>query len=382
MKIAIITSTHPPYAGGIGNVAAANARQLALLGHDVTVFTPLYQSVSEGSKNYKVIRIKPLLKYGNAAYIPKLKRYLKNFEIVHLHYPFFGGAEVVWRLRKKLKKKKIKIVLHYHMDVVGQGLFKFIFNLHKRFFLKKMIGMSDKVIVTSQDYAKHSDLKNFIESQPTKFFELPNGVDTDLFFPNKKPSVLIEKYGIENGEKIILFVGGLDKAHYFKGLEYLLEAMERLSQSSYHWRLLVVGKGELSSYYQSLANQYRIHKKTVFCGFVSGSDLPSYYNLSDVVVLPSIDKSEAFGMVLVEAMACEKPVIASNLAGVRSVIDDSSNGFLVDPKNADDLASKINYVLTNSAQASSMGRNGLIKAKSKYAWKIIGQNLEDLYKSL
>lgn len=382
MKIAIITSTHPPYAGGIGNVAAANARQLAFLGHDVTVFTPLYQSVDSNSENYKVVRIKPLFKYGNSAYIPKLKKYLKDFEIIHLHYPFFGGAEVVWRQRKKLKRKNVKIFLHYHMDVVGQGIFKIIFGLHKKLFLEKMIQMSDRVIVTSHDYARHSDLDKFIEKQPDKFFELPNGVDTEIFIPGVKPNFLLEKYAIEKDEKVILFVGGLDKAHYFKGLEYLLEAMERLSQSPYRWRLLIVGQGEMSFYYESLANQYRIHKKTVFCGYVSGSDLPNYYNLADVVVLPSIDKSEAFGMVLVEAMACAKPVIASNLAGVRSVVDDGSNGFLVEPENADDLATKINYILLNDDRALSFGRNGLIKAKAKYSWKVIGQNLEKLYQSL
>ena len=352
------------------------------MGHDVTVFTPLYKPVGPESANYKIVRLKPIFKFGNAAYVPALKRYLKKFDIVHLHYPFFGGAEMVWRKRRQLKKRKIRIVLHYHMDVVGQGAKKMIFSFHKKTMLPKMVKMADKIILTSLDYGQNSDLAKFIKTDPEKFVEVPNGVDTAFFSPKSKDQALMAKLGLETEEKIILFVGALDKAHYFKGVEFLLEAGERLVQAAYRWRLLIVGQGDMKEYYESLANQLRIHKKTVFAGFVSEADLPKYYNLAEVVVLPSIDKSEAFGLVLVEAMACGKPVIASDLAGVRSVIDNGQNGLLCQPQNADDLAAKINYILTKPEQAESFARHGLIKARTRYDWKIIGQTLDLIYKQL
>jgi glycosyltransferase involved in cell wall biosynthesis len=81
-------------------------------------------------------------------------------------------------------------------------------------------------------------------------------------------------------------------------------------------------------------------------------------------------------------MACGKAVVASNLAGVRSVVEDGVNGFLTEPKNADDLASKINYLLTNPAVASGFGFRGREKAEQQYDWKIIGKQLEKIYKGL
>lgn len=382
MRIAIISPTFPPYPGGIGNVAAFNARELAKLGHEVEIFTPKYKEVEEEIKDLKINRIKPLLKYGNAAFLPALHWMLKDFEIIHLHYPFFGGAETIWLYRRKIKKTGAKIVLHYHMDVVGQGIFKTIFSFHKKILLPKIIKLADKVIVTSTDYGKNSDLAKWMFKNPKKFYELPNGVDTDLFFPAPKDEALIKKNNINPDDKVVLFVGGLDQAHYFKGVEYLVEAMSRLRDKNYNWKLVIVGKGELVKHYQSLVSQLRIDRQVIFSGYVPSEDLPKYYNLADVVVLPSIDKSEAFGLTLIEAMACAKPVVASNLVGVRSVVDDQTNGLLTEPKNIDDLATKINYLLTNSDVASQFGQAGRKKVEEKYDWGRIGDELERLYKEI
>src|SRR3989338_8134629 len=132
MRIAVITPTFPPYAGGIGNVAAFNARQAKSLGHEVEVFTPKYREVTEEITDLKITRVPPLFQYGNAAVVPTLPRMLKGFNIIHIHYPFFGGAEIVWLYRRKLKKSGTKIVLHYHMDVVGEGAFKNFFTWYKK----------------------------------------------------------------------------------------------------------------------------------------------------------------------------------------------------------------------------------------------------------
>jgi len=382
MKIAVVSSTFPPYAGGIGNVAASNARELAKLGYEVTVFTPLYRAVKEEITDLKIKRVKPLFKYGNAAFVPALGWMLKDFEIIHLHYPFFGGAEAVWLYQRRFKKKKIKIVLHYHMDVVGEGIFRLIFKIHNFLILPRIVKMADKVIFTSMDYGRHSNLAKKIEQRADKFLEVPNGVDSLIFSPQAKDPDLLKKHEIAPEEKVVLFVGGLDKAHYFKGIEYLIEAMSRLRLAEYNWKLIIVGEGELKKDYSDLAAQLKMHLRTIFTGYVPNEDLPKYYNLADVVVLPSVDKSEAFGLTLIEAMSCAKPVVASNLVGVRSVITEKMDGLLVEPKNADDLASKINYLLSDQTKALEFGRAGQRKVKLKYDWRIIGRHLDDLYKSL
>lgn len=382
MKIAVVTPVFPPYAGGIGNVAYFNALELGKLGYQVEVFTPLYQPGAVVVPNLTVHRLKPLIKYGNAAFIPALPELLKNFNIIHLHYPFFGGAEVVWFYKRKLRKTGAKIVVHYHMDTVGQGIFKLIFGFSKKFILPKIIKLADKVIVTSLDYAQYSDVSAYLKRDNKKFFELPNGVDIKKFTPTQKDNALLQKYNIDSTDKVVLFVGSLDKAHYFKGVNYLIEAFAKLKQQDYKSKLLIVGKGELVSEYKSLAVQLGLEREVVFAGYISAQDLPAYYNLADVMALPSIDKSEAFGLVLVEAMACGKAVVATNRIGVRSVVEDGVNGYLVEPKNADDLAAKISSLLSDSDLSKKFGEAGRAKTEQKYDWKLLARQLEYLYKTL
>lgn len=385
MKIAIITPTFPPYFGGIGKVAYYQAKELRKLGYEVIVFTPKYSNTSLSGLEelpFKVIKIKPLFKYGNAAFIPQLIKELKNFDLIHLHYPFFGGAELIWLKNKRLKKQGAKIIIHYHMDVVGQGWLKYFFTFHNKFILPKIIKSADLVIVTSLDYAKNSNISDLIKKNPDKFKEVPCGVDINVFSPQEKDQNLLEKYQIKPLEKIILFVGGLDKAHYFKGVEYLIQAVNLLKEKEYYWRLIIVGEGELKSLYQDLAGQLALSHRIIFPGYISENDLVKFYNLADLVVLPSIDKSEAFGMVLIEAMACRKPVVASNIYGVRTVVDDGINGLLVQLKDFSDLASKIHYLLTQPEVAQQFGEKGLEKVKEKYSWEKIGQELDRIFRHI
>jgi len=384
MKIAIVTPTLPPYASGIGNVAAHHARQLTKLGYQVKLFTPEYEKIDqEEVTEVSVRRVPPMFKHGNAAFVPALSWMLEGYDIIHLHYPFFGGSETIWLHKRKYKKKfGTKIVLHYHMDVVGAGLKHLIFSLHKLFFLSKLIKMADSVIVTSQDYAKHSNIAKYLKKSPDKFLEVPNGVDTLHFQPQPKDQALMENYNISPEDKVIVFVGGLDKAHYFKGIEYLLQAVTRLRRTAYSWKLLIIGEGDLRPTYESMASQLNIVARVMFSGYVANADLPRYYNLADVVVLPSVDKSEAFGMALAEGMACGKPCIATNLPGVRTVIDDQVNGLVVEPRNVKDLANKINHLLDNPNLAAEYGLNGERKARRRYDWKQIGYQLDGLYRGL
>lgn len=242
--------------------------------------------------------------------------------------------------------------------------------------------MSDRVIVTSIDYAKNSNIAGMLAKTPAKFIEVPNGVDANHFAPQSKDESLLQKHQINQTDKVVLFVGGLDKAHYFKGIEYLVEAMSILKQATYEWRLVVVGEGELRRDYQDLAAQLGIDNKVIFTGYVPNDDLVKYYNVADVVVLPSVDKSEAFGLTLVEGMSCAKAVIASNLAGVRGVIDQEINGLVVQPRDANDLATKVNFILMHQTLAGEYGLAGREKVLRKYNWKIIGEQLDNLYKNL
>ncbi|HDQ23209.1 MAG TPA: glycosyltransferase family 1 protein [Candidatus Uhrbacteria bacterium] len=389
MKIAQVVCRFKPYKGGIGNVAYNHALGLAKSGHKVTVFTPLYTAKDKrySSADYEIKRLVTWGRIGNGAFLPQLLGQLKGFDIVHLHYPFFGGAEVIW-LAKLLRGKNFKLVLSYHMDVIGGIFMRPFFRFHTKCLMPKIIKSADKVIVDSMDYAQNSNIKEFVKQKPDKFIEIPPGIDLDRFFPSKKDKKLLYQYGINpEFDRVLLFVGALDKAHYFKGIDFLINSFSVLDYSGdqdsvYRIKLLIVGEGNLKKKYQNEVAEAGLKNKILFADPVSDKELPKYYNLSDVVILPSIDRSEAFGITLTEAMACAKPVVASNLAGVRSVVDDGINGFLFDVKQEGDLANRVNELFKNNELREKMGKSGREKVEKFFNHDFLTKKLAGVYEDL
>lgn len=376
LKIAQVVSTFPPYRGGMGNVAYHLADQLSRRSFEVTVFTPR-GSYSEHSFDsyFKIYKLRPQLKYGNAAIVLQLAAYLLKFDIVHLHYPFLGASTAIL-LAKLIKRKKIKFILHYHMDLVGRDWKSWVYKSYNWFFLKKLVKAADQIIISSDDYLKTSLLNRFRHHYQNKFRILPNGVDINYFYPKNKDYHLIGKYHLEE-KKVILFVGALDSAHYFKGVNYLIKAVELLNRRDY--KLIIVGDGDLRSVYEDMAESSNLGDRIIFTGYLPDEELIKYYNLCDIFILPSIDRSEAFGMVLLEAMSCAKPVIASDLSGVREVVDKKINGLLVKPKNSELLSKLIETLLDNPKLGRDYGLNGRKKVEQYYSWDKITENLIKVY---
>ena len=380
MKIAVVVSTFPPYKAGIGNEAYYSAWSLTTLGHDVTIFTPQYKKISKQHIDeypFKVQRLRPWFKYGNAGILPQLFWKLWGFDIIHLHYPFFGGSELIYFLDKI---KDLKLVVTYHHDVVGSGLLSKFFKWHTSHVLPKILDKANKIIVTSWDYARCSNIKDRIEAEPEKFVAIPCGVNHLIYKPRYRDKALLNKYDL-HGKKIILFVGALDKAHYFKGLNILFQAIKKISNND-DFRVLIVGDGDLKQSYMSLVDSFGLGKKIMFLGYVPDNLLPKYYNLADMLVLPSIDKSEAFGIVCLEAMSSGVPVITSDLAGVRSVVSKKKTGLLVKPSNVQNLADMIQYLLNNPKIAKEYGKAGRAKVVANYTWEQIGYQLDNLMRSI
>jgi len=388
MKIAHLVSTYPPYRGGMGNVCFKEAEGLAKLGHKITVFTPpvVEQSSLRGSAFYKntrsehqasdvkVVYLKPFFKIGNAAFVPQISSFLKGFDVVHLHWPFIGGAEKILSQRKKLPP----LMVQYHMDLIDTGWRGIVFNLYQSIFLKKMMEAADKISVSSFDYLFHSRVNKFYSGFREKFIELPLGIDLEFFFSQSKDQNLKNRLKLNQNDKIVLFVGGLDRAHYFKGLNILLSALAKLEENV---KLVVIGEGDLKKKYQSRTDDLKMKERVIFVGSAISSELIKFYNLADVFVLPSISSSEAFGLVSLEAMACAKPIIVSDLPGPRTLVKEGVNGFLVKPADVDDLAEKIKLVLENS-KIKEMGEESRKIVEEKYNWSVIIKELENIYKKI
>jgi len=368
MKIAQITCVFPPYKGGIGNVAYDFSEMLAETGNEITVFTPNRGQTLEEKHNFKIILLKPWLKMGLGAFLPQLSFKLPDFDIVYLHYPFFGAAEVVW-LTKILFGKKFKLIINFLMDVDSSSFLFKILSLPTRIIRNSLFKRADIITYASLDYLKHSDIANIYKKYPAKFKEIPYGVDTDKFSPAIKKDSQI---------KNILFVGALDKAHYFKGVNILLKAISRFQISDF--RFQIVGDGDLKTSYEKLAEKLDIKDRVEFLGKISDEELPRIYQQADLLVLPSINKNEAFGLVLLEAMACGVPVIASDLPGVRTVFEDGRQGLLCKPGDVSDLKNKIEEILADEEKRKIMGKEARILALEKYSWKKIGRKLNDIIK--
>lgn len=379
MRIAHITATFPPYYGGTGTVCYYNAAGLAQLGHEVTVFT----AGPEGPQatdppGVTVRRLPAWFRIGNAPFLPGLLA-VRDFDLVHLHYPFFFGAESMW-LRSLTGGHPY--VVTYHQDVLFAGLLRFAEAAHHRLLGRRVLRGARRVLATSWDYAQASRLQELISRQPGLVDELPNGVDTARFHPGVKGEALRERYGLRPEDRVVLFVGALDRAHYFKGVSLLLQSLARLPRDLRGTRLLVVGEGNLRPAYQQQAAALGLQDQVTFCGRVPDEELPGHYALCDCLVLPSTTMGEAFGVVLLEAMASGKPVVASNLPGVRSAVSDGVDGLLASPCDPSDLAEKLEALLGDPAWRREMGCRGRAKVETRYAWPAILPRLVRVYEAV
>lgn len=369
MKIAHIVSTFPPHLGGMGSVCWHEADLLSDKGHDVTVFTLKYPDTvyDDTINSFSVVRLPAWFKYGDAGEIPQLMWKLKDFDLVHLHYPFYGAAE--W-----LCFSHIPFVLTYHMDAQTTGMKSILQNIYDFAWPKFIFSRAKKVIVVDSGYFKTVQYASKVK--PENVAEIFNGVDTKIFKPMSADLADLDLQDLA-GKKIISFVSNPIP---LKRLDLLLEAVKKLNDPNI--ALVVVGGGYDLDKYIKIANQLGIYSQVRFVGACANSQLlADYYNISDCFVLSS--DYESFGMVVTEAMSCGLPVIGTDIPAIRSRINDGVDGLLFKKGSVDDLAAKISQVLAMSDEArKQMGDNGRKKIVENYSWDMHVEKLETVYKEI
>lgn len=371
-RIAIVTPTYPPYRGGIGRVAAQDAEQLRALGYDVDVYVP------EKDSGDDTIALREFLRYGKAAFVPGVTKVLKKYDLTILHYPFFGGAEPLACAKRLTGIGKLAVV--YHMDVVGKGPLRWFFKAHTALCMPRVLDAADAVIVTSIDYVEHGNAKRSFDRHKEKFYALPPSVDSTRFSPGEKPKGLLARYGIGADEQVILFVGGLDAAHYFKGVPSLLSALTASALAG--TRLVIVGDGALREGFERTAKDLGIDRRVTFAGSVSEDELPSHYRLADVFAFPSVDKSEAFGIAALEAMSSGVPAVASDLAGVRTIVRNSVTGRTIRPGSVSSLIGALKGLLGDDRVRQEYGRNARKMVEEGYTDAVRQRRLGDILKDI
>lgn len=262
-----------------------------------------------------------------------------------------------------LYRPRVSVVIHYHSDIIKKGLFYILakpFIIHS---LKK----AKKIIISSRNLLFSSPcLKNFQE----KCEVVPFGVDIEQFSPRigEEADNVKERYG----DNIILFVGRL--VHY-KGLEYLLTAMKQASGN-----LIIAGDGILKSALEKQARDLGLKNRVFFISGASQEELIALYRSARVFVLPSVSKNEAFGIVLIEAMACGLPIISTELGtGTSFVNKDNITGFVVPPRNATALTFAIKKIVDHPVLGQELGRKARQRAIEFFSLGTMLKNIAAIY---
>lgn len=364
IRILQVSPRFKPYIGGVENHVYYLSKELVKLGHDVTVVCA--NEPKRNSETIDGINVKPLpylFKIANTNITPTIpfSLILKKADIIHSHIPTPWSAD--WSsLISEIKRTPL--IITYHNDIVGQGINSIIAGLYNRTLLKLTLSLANRIIVTEPRYKKSIHLADYQE----KLLVIPNGVDVDRFKPEKT-----KKRG-----PIIFFLGILDRAHRYKGVDYLIRAFFSVRKMMGNAKLVIGGSGELVDEYKGLCGELGISDSVEFAGFIREDKLVDYYNKCDVFVLPSIDKrQEGFGMVVLEAMSCNKPVVVTDVVGVSKDVRKHSLGAVVKPRDVDSLANGIIRVLKNKRAYANREF-----VEKHYNWKKIAKTVSDLYEEL
>ena len=376
MRIAIIGSYFPPWRGGVETYLYNLSRHLQRRGHQVSVICgdlPAETGV-EWIEGIKVERLRVLGRIYGTPVIPKLLWTLADEEADIMHANFPGPyaaslASVVSRFRG------IPAVLTWHNDLPPvTSVANLLALAHDRVVLPLYLPHFRFIIATSQAYAETSQV---LSVRPGSVVVVPNGVDVRRFNPGLHGDQVRARLRLGDS-KIVLFVGALNRWHAYKGLDMLIEAMALVRKECPKCKLLIVGGGELAAKYHRLALELGVGDYVLFAGDIADEELPSYYACCDVLVLPSKDRSEGFGLTILEANATGKPVIGSSVGGIPSVISDGYNGLLVPPNDPRALAAAMTKLLEDEDLRLSMGRNGR-RVAQRHDWSIVAEQTERVY---
>lgn len=370
MKIGFVSPYDWAVPGGVNNHIAHLRDYFVALGHEVRIIAPSSRpSLHRAEENViPISRAYGIPASGSVARVtlslrlaPKVKKVLQEeqFDIVHVHEPFAPFLPLNF-----LRLSTAINVGTFHAAKEG-GTTKWY--LYGRHVLKRWFRRLDGKIAVSVP-AMRLVSRYF----PGYYNIIPNGVDVQHFSLERPP---IERYA--DGRPNVLFVGRLEKR---KGVKYLLQAFETVKRQMPEARLLVVGPPTRA------ARGYRrwVAEKGLadveFIGYVSYDELARYHHTADVVCAPATG-NESQGIVLLEAMAAGRPLVASNIEGYASVLTHGVEGLLVRPKDAEGLASALLELLSDPDKRREMGERARQRAQ-EYSWERVSQKVLSYYERL
>jgi glycosyltransferase involved in cell wall biosynthesis len=347
MHILIALTYYRPHYSGLTIYVERQAHALAARGHQVTILTSRFDRSlpkEEVQDGVRIVRLNVGLHISKGVIMPAMPNYAwklaREADVVNLHVPQFDAALIA--LLGRLMGKPV--ILTYHCDLhLPHGFVHSVANHVSNAANHIAARLSDVVVHNTLDYAEHSPflshyLNKLIPVYPP--VELtPAGTADRLAFR--------QKYGIQPGQRIIGMAARLATE---KGVEYLAQALPQVLAHNPQARVLVVGP------YQNVVGEERYAERVMalveplnqhwsFLGVLSPVEMTAFFQESEVIVLPSLNSTESYGMVQVESLLCNTPVIASNLPGVRVPVNITGSGLIVPVADAQALARAILDVL-------------------------------------
>jgi len=366
MKVLYVYKDYYPVVGGIENHIRLICRGLRAGYPDieptVLVTNRARNTVIEELDGVRVIKAGRLATVSSAPISLSLFAWIRRLEadITHLHFPYPIGE-----LAYLLGGRSRKMMITYHSDIVRQ---KYLLQFYKPF-LYRLLARADKITVSNPNYIQSS---TYLQPLADKCVVIPHGADLSRFAATPEVQGHAREIRQRYLPPLVLFVGLL---RYYKGLSFLIEAMSQIPG-----RLLVVGEGPQGQEWRALTRQLGLEDQVTFLGRVSDEDLVALYHACDVFVLPAIHRSESWGAVQVEAMACGKPVVCTELGTGTSFVNlHGQTGLVVPPCDSAALSQAINTLLQDEPLRQQMGQRARERAEHEFAYTTMVQRLVDLY---
>ncbi len=348
----MVLTYYAPYKSGLTVYAERQASALVASGHNVTVLTSRHDPSlleNESLDGVKIIRLPVAFRVTKGVIMPRLPfmlwRLLKAADVVNLHLP--QGESGLLTSIARLQKKPV--ILTYHCDLsMPSGWLNQLAGVVSHLSHLLSARLAQAIVHNTQDFAEHSAfLRRFLDKLTVIQPPIVNPV-----IPEEQTRAFRDKYGIEPADRVIGMVARLAAE---KGVEYLVGAMPAVLNEVPEARVIFVGQyenviGEKAYAEKILPMIENLGKKWLFLGPVDDIERTAFYQLCDVLVLPSINSTESFGMVQIEAMVCGTPVVATDLPGVRWPVLTTGLGKIVPIMDSNALAKAIIELITTEPE--------------------------------
>ena len=383
MKILMLTWEYPPrVVGGIARVVNDLSKRLIKDGHEVTVVTyregnaPYYE-LDKGVKVYRVdnFMINPnnfidwvmQLNFNMVAKTGEIIAKEGKFDVIHAHDWLVAYAA------KTLKQAyDMPIVSTIHATEAGRN--SGIREANQKYIndTEWMLTYEANEVIVNSNYMK-SEVQRLFGLPFEKINVVPNGVNLNKFTGMDRDYSFRRKYAMDN-EKIILFMGRLV---YEKGVQNLIAAMPKVLASYHDAKLVIAGKGGMLDELKAQADYLGISNKVYFAGYMNGKDVERMYKAADISVFPST--YEPFGIVALEGMLAERPIVVSDAGGLGEIVEHRVTGMKSYCGNPNSIADSILELLFNPELCDNIVKNAKIKVKENYNWQKIAQDTHFTY---